>query len=201
MSAAAAVDHMTREEAFAAMDGVQPLRPIMRDAVYNYWAEKRKRAGRPFIRRLWAPTSASDQNPFGVFRCDLPAAAAAAYGASCSLEKHLQGPCVCRCILVYFRRIARVYASVSAYSWCISSYFQLHVPVQYLCDMRMCQLFRSMPGVLSMFYPPFACRLHSPLYAWGTISSVFLMYYRCIARVFLYLQCISHATWPWASER
>ena len=68
MSAAAAVDHMTGEEAFAAMDTVQPLRPIMRDAVYNYWAEKRKRAGKPFIRRLWAPTSASDQNPFGVFR-------------------------------------------------------------------------------------------------------------------------------------
>ena len=51
------------------MDTVQPLRPIMRDAVYHYWAEKRKRAGKPFIRRLWAPTSASDQNPFGVFRC------------------------------------------------------------------------------------------------------------------------------------
>ena len=67
MSAAAAVDHMTREEAFAAMNMVQPLRPIMRDAVYHYWAEKRKRAGKPFIRRLWAPTSASDQNPFSVF--------------------------------------------------------------------------------------------------------------------------------------
>ena len=68
MSAVAAVDHMTREEAFAAMDIVQPLRPIMRDAVYNYWVEKRKRTGKPHIRRLWAPTSASDQNPFNVFR-------------------------------------------------------------------------------------------------------------------------------------
>ena len=68
VSAAAAVDHMTREEAFAAMDMVQPLRPIMRDAVYGYWADKRKRTGKPFIRRLWAPTSSSDQNPFSVFR-------------------------------------------------------------------------------------------------------------------------------------
>ena len=68
VSAAAAVDHMTREEAFAAMDMVQPLRPIMRNAVYSYWAEKRKRTGKPFIRRLWAPTSSSDQNPFSVFR-------------------------------------------------------------------------------------------------------------------------------------
>ena len=70
VSAAAAVDHMTREEAFAAMDMVQPLRPIMRDAVYGYWADKRKRTGKPFIRRLWAPTSSSDQNPFSVFRSD-----------------------------------------------------------------------------------------------------------------------------------
>ena len=68
VSAAAAVDHMTREEAFAAMDLVQPLRPSMRDAVYGYWAAKRKRTGKPFIRRLWAPTSSSDQNPFSVFR-------------------------------------------------------------------------------------------------------------------------------------
>ena len=68
ISAAAAVDHMTREEAYAAMDMVQPLRAIMRDAVYGYWADKRKRTGKPFIRRLWAPTSSSDQNPFSVFR-------------------------------------------------------------------------------------------------------------------------------------
>ena len=68
VSAAAAVDHMTREEAFAAMDMVQPLRASMREAVYSYWAGKRKRTGKPFIRRLWAPTSSSDQNPFSVFR-------------------------------------------------------------------------------------------------------------------------------------
>lgn len=72
VSAAAAVDHMTRDEAFAAMETVQPLRSIMRDGVFNYWVEKRKRAGKPFIRRLWAPTSASDQNPFGVFRWASP---------------------------------------------------------------------------------------------------------------------------------
>ena len=43
VSAAAAVDYITPEEALAAMESMQPLRPIMRDVGYNYWVEKRKR--------------------------------------------------------------------------------------------------------------------------------------------------------------
>lgn len=38
-------------------------------AVYDYWAAKRKRWQKPIMRRLQAPTPASDTNPFNVFRC------------------------------------------------------------------------------------------------------------------------------------
>lgn len=37
--------------------------------VYNYWAAKRKRWGKPIMRRLQAPTLASDTNPYNTFRC------------------------------------------------------------------------------------------------------------------------------------
>lgn len=67
-AAAAAVDHMTVEEAHEALAAAHPLRPIVRDALYGYWRAKRERTGKPLIRRLQAPTSASDQNPYGVFR-------------------------------------------------------------------------------------------------------------------------------------
>jgi enhancer of polycomb-like protein len=36
--------------------------------VYDYWVVKRKKWGKPILRRLQAPTSASDSNPFLVFR-------------------------------------------------------------------------------------------------------------------------------------
>ena len=45
-----------------------PLRPSTAKAAYLYWKGKRKKAGRPLLRRLQAPTSASDTNPFAVFR-------------------------------------------------------------------------------------------------------------------------------------
>lgn len=68
-SAAAAVDHMTREEAYATITAAHPVRTIVRDALYEYWRIKRERIGKPLVRRLQAPTSSSDQNPFAVFRC------------------------------------------------------------------------------------------------------------------------------------
>lgn len=36
--------------------------------VYGYWAAKRKRWGKPILRRLQAPTIASDTNPYNTFR-------------------------------------------------------------------------------------------------------------------------------------
>lgn len=36
--------------------------------VYNYWAGKRKKWGKPIMRRLRAPTPCSDTNPFNTFR-------------------------------------------------------------------------------------------------------------------------------------
>ncbi len=68
-SAAAAVDHMTREEAYAVITAAHPVRVIVRDVLYEYWRTKRERLGKPLVRRLQAPTSSSDQNPFAVFRC------------------------------------------------------------------------------------------------------------------------------------
>eukprot|EP00983_Pelagomonas_calceolata_P132397 1161864-Pelagomonas_calceolata.AAC.18 len=38
-------------------------------AVYDYWAAKRKKWGKPLLRRLQAPTNPSDTNPYNVFRC------------------------------------------------------------------------------------------------------------------------------------
>lgn len=37
--------------------------------VYTYWAAKRKKWGKPILRRLQAPTLASDTNPYNTFRC------------------------------------------------------------------------------------------------------------------------------------
>ena len=69
-AAVAAIDHMTAEEALAALEGSLPgLRPPVRDAVFQYWKTKRSRQGKPLLRRLQAPTNPSDTNPFNVFRC------------------------------------------------------------------------------------------------------------------------------------
>ncbi len=43
-------------------------REAMLHAVYDYWAGKRKRTGKPMMRRLQAPTPANDTNPYNVFR-------------------------------------------------------------------------------------------------------------------------------------
>ena len=67
-AAVAATEHMSREEAHAALGGGQALRAPARDAVFTYWRRKRAARGRPLLRRLQAPTSSSDTNPFNVFR-------------------------------------------------------------------------------------------------------------------------------------
>ncbi|KAK9843485.1 hypothetical protein WJX81_005242 [Elliptochloris bilobata] len=67
-AAVAATEHMAREEAYAALAAGQPLRAPVRDAVLAYWKRKRAARGRPLLRRLQAPTSSSDTNPFNVFR-------------------------------------------------------------------------------------------------------------------------------------
>ena len=60
---------MTLEEGYSALDAAAVLRPPVREAVLAYWRDKRIRRGKPLLRRLQAPTSASDTNPFNVFRC------------------------------------------------------------------------------------------------------------------------------------
>ncbi len=59
---------MSKEEAFHALGSVAPLRPAIRAEVYRYWKDKRRRLGRPLVRRLQAPTSANDPNHYHVFR-------------------------------------------------------------------------------------------------------------------------------------
>ena len=43
------------------------VRVATRYAVYNYWLAKRKKFGRPILRRLVPPPSISDNNPYNVF--------------------------------------------------------------------------------------------------------------------------------------
>jgi enhancer of polycomb-like protein len=43
-------------------------RPAIMEAVYDYWCEKRKRTGKPCLRRLQPPPAPNDANPFNVFR-------------------------------------------------------------------------------------------------------------------------------------
>jgi hypothetical protein len=37
-------------------------------AVYEYWAAKRRRTAKPLLKRLQAPTNPNDTNPYNVFR-------------------------------------------------------------------------------------------------------------------------------------
>jgi hypothetical protein len=39
-------------------------RPAILEAVYNYWTAKRKRTGKPCLRRLQPPPAPNDNNPF-----------------------------------------------------------------------------------------------------------------------------------------
>ena len=59
---------MPRAEALAAIQATHPIREVTALAVYNYWRVRRLATKKPLLRRLQAPTSASDSNPMLVFR-------------------------------------------------------------------------------------------------------------------------------------
>lgn len=67
----AATDHMSKAEALMALEAACPARKLLREAVYSYWMQKRKRQGLPLLRSLQAPTSLSDNSPYNVFRWGL----------------------------------------------------------------------------------------------------------------------------------
>ena len=54
-----------------ALEAACPARKLLREAVYSYWMQKRKRQGLPLLRSLQAPTSLSDNSPYNVFRWGL----------------------------------------------------------------------------------------------------------------------------------
>ena len=66
-TALAAIDHLPKDLALEVLLEVG-VRDVIANDVYEYWAAKRRRWGKPVLRRLQAPTSASDTNPFNVFR-------------------------------------------------------------------------------------------------------------------------------------
>ena len=67
-AALATVDHMPKAEALAVIQAAHPVREVTGQAVYAYWRSKRVAAKKPLLRRLQAPTNASDSNPMLVFR-------------------------------------------------------------------------------------------------------------------------------------
>ncbi|WIA18855.1 hypothetical protein OEZ85_003533 [Tetradesmus obliquus] len=67
-SAVAAIDHLPRNEAVRMLLLECGGREKLCWDVYNYWAGKRKKWGKPILRRLQAPTLASDTNPYNTFR-------------------------------------------------------------------------------------------------------------------------------------
>lgn len=67
-AACATTDHMSREQAMEALTQVAAVRQPVKDAMYQYWLDKRKQLGKPLLRRLQAPTNSSDTNPHSCFR-------------------------------------------------------------------------------------------------------------------------------------
>lgn len=67
-SAVAAIDHLPKQEALRILALQCGGREKLLNDVYGYWAAKRKRWGKPILRRLQAPTIASDTNPYNTFR-------------------------------------------------------------------------------------------------------------------------------------
>ena len=67
-AACATTDHFPKDQAMDALTQVAPLRQPVKEAVYKYWLAKRKRRGKPLLRRLQAPTASNDSNPHNVFR-------------------------------------------------------------------------------------------------------------------------------------
>lgn len=55
-----------------ALTQVAAARQPVKDAVYQYWLDRRKQLGKPLLRRLQAPTNSSDTNPHSCFRSEPP---------------------------------------------------------------------------------------------------------------------------------
>ena len=70
-------------------------RDILRAAVYDYWLEKRRRQGKPLLRRLQAQTPANDNNPYNVFRFVAWRARARWHGGKLSLQTSGNHPIPC----------------------------------------------------------------------------------------------------------
>eukprot|EP00887_Chlorella_sp_A99_P003834 scaffold11.g3834.t1 len=68
LAACATTDHFPREEALQMLEESCAARDTVRAAVYEHWISKRRRTGKPLLRRLQAPTPPADQNPYNVFR-------------------------------------------------------------------------------------------------------------------------------------
>ena len=60
--------YLQRELAFDALRTATGAKHSVLAAVYEYWQQKRAKWNKPLLRRLQAPTSASDTNPYNVFR-------------------------------------------------------------------------------------------------------------------------------------
>ncbi len=67
-AAVATTAHLSREAAFDELRARTGIRQTVLKAVYEYWCSKREIRGKPLMRAFEAPTSASDKNPFKVFR-------------------------------------------------------------------------------------------------------------------------------------
>ena len=67
-SAVGAISNLRKDDAIVMLQRTVGGREELLLDVYDYWVAKRKKWGKPILRRLQAPTSASDSNPFLVFR-------------------------------------------------------------------------------------------------------------------------------------
>jgi enhancer of polycomb-like protein len=68
VEACATTDHLQRDDALQMLHETCPARDTLRAAVYDYWLDKRRRLGRPLLRRLQAPTPLNNNDPYRVFR-------------------------------------------------------------------------------------------------------------------------------------
>lgn len=93
-SAVAAIDHMPRGEAVRMLMIECGGREKLCLDVYGYWASKRKRWGKPILRRLQAPTLPNDTNPYNTFRRVCGPSAAVIVDTHTSSDGRAQAVCV-----------------------------------------------------------------------------------------------------------
>jgi enhancer of polycomb-like protein len=65
---AATTSMLSKEHALSSMKECGAFEQEVLEAVYEYWLTKRKRHGKPALRRLCAPPATNDNNPHSVFR-------------------------------------------------------------------------------------------------------------------------------------